>query len=84
LSDVYHERWEFYMTIATGYRRRVAAALPATRLEEIRVAASAAHAASFKRRIPLHRVWKYLALGIAATGFSCAGIMLLIQFGWVK
>jgi hypothetical protein len=76
LGDIYHERWMFYMMLARGYRWRIAAAAPDVRLEKIRVAAKAAHRAEFTRRIPLYAAWKWLALGIAISGFVCAAVML--------
>jgi hypothetical protein len=47
LSNIYHERWMFYMMLARGYRWRIEAAHPAVRLGEIRVAAKAAHREEF-------------------------------------
>ncbi len=77
LADIYHERWEFYMMLARGYRWRIAAAVPAVRLEEIRAGAKTAHHAEFKRRVPLYAVWKWLALGLSISGFACAALMIL-------
>jgi hypothetical protein len=84
LADVYHERWEFYMTLATGYRRRIAAAVPGARLEEILSCATAVHQSKFTRRLPLYVLWKYLALGISVTGFVCAAVMVIVDIGWLK
>jgi|GEM_PF-4456347 hypothetical protein len=76
LSDIYHERWMYYMMLARGYRWRIGAAAPALRLEEIRVAAKAAHREEFKRRFALHAAWHWLAVGISISGFAYAAMMI--------
>lgn len=76
LSNIYHERWMYYMMLARGYRWRIAAAAPAVRLEEIRVAAKAAHRAEFKRRLPLYAAWQWLAVGISISGFAYAAMLI--------
>jgi hypothetical protein len=77
LSTIYHERWMFYAMLARGYRWRIAAAVPALRLQEIRAAAKAAHREEFTRRIPLYAAWQWLSIGIAICGFAAAAVMLV-------
>jgi len=77
LSNIYHERWMYFMMLARGYRWRIGAALPAVRLEEIRVSAKAAHREEFKRRFPLYSAWQWLAVGISIAGFAYAAMMIV-------
>ncbi len=76
--NIYHERWEFFMMIARGFRWRIAAARPGTRLEEIRVAAKAAHRERFKTQRRLYVFWYWLAIAISVIGVACAGVMLVV------
>ncbi len=62
--------------LARGYRWRIDAAVPAVRLEDIRIAAKAAHRAEFTRRIPLYATWVWLGVVLSVSGFACAGIMI--------
>ena len=77
LADIYHERWMFYMMIARGCRWRIAAALPDARIEEIRIAAKAAHANEFKTRRRLYVFWNYLAVAISLIATACSTAMLI-------
>jgi len=72
LTNVYHERWEYFSMLARGYRLRIAAAQPDARIEEIRVAAKAAHRDEYRRQLQLFTLWNRLALGICVFGALCA------------
>jgi hypothetical protein len=76
--NIYHERWEFFMMIARGFRWRIAAARPSTRLEEIRAAAKAAHKEQFKTQRRLYVFWYWLAVAISVTGVACAAAMIVV------
>lgn len=71
LTNVYHERWEYFTMLARGYRWRIAAAAPNARIEEIRVAAKAAHREEFTHQLQLYTLWNRLALGICVFGALC-------------
>ncbi|MGB6984897.1 MAG: hypothetical protein WBD74_02845 [Candidatus Aquilonibacter sp.] len=58
--------------LARGYRLRIAAGAPNARIEEIRIAAKAAHREEFKRQLQLFALWNRLALGICIFGALCA------------
>jgi len=72
LTNVYHERWEYFAMLARGYRLRLAAAAPHARIEEIRIAAKAAHREEFKHQLQLFTLWNRLGLGICVLGALCA------------
>jgi hypothetical protein len=76
LVNTYHERWMFYMMIARGCRWRIAAALPDARIEELRIAAKAAHREEFTTR-RLYVFWNYLAVAISLVATACAAAMLI-------
>jgi hypothetical protein len=57
MSAIDHERCMVSMMLARGCRWRIDAANKALRLEELRVAAKAAHRKEFKCRLPLYAAW---------------------------
>jgi fatty acid desaturase len=77
LANIYHERWMYYMMIARGFRWRLAAALPGARIEELRVAAKAAHGSEFRTRRRLYIFWNYLAVAISLVATACSAAMLI-------
>jgi hypothetical protein len=85
LSNIYHERWEYFMMIARGYRWRIAASRPDLQLEEVRFAAKQAHREQFPRQRQLYRFWSWMGVGLSVLGLASAVAMIVLMiFGHAR